>query len=165
MLGREGGRRIRGGLGLKAVTWCPIHVRGLSCKSRFSISLIRALQVAPIVSAPNPAGLHEPHGPCCVRGNHFRDWGRVWARLVRHSSRFRGFDSRSRDAAKVTKRGKDRAGARPSGFVQAARSMLYALERFSVREASLCATGIDWRGPARLPPMDPRAPHDRKRHV
>lgn len=165
MLGREGGRRIRGGLGLKAVTWCPIPVRGLSCKSRFSISLLRALQVAPIVSAPDPAGSHEPHGPCCVRGNHFRDGGRVWARLVRHSSRFLGSDSRSRDAAKVTKGGKDRAGARSSGFVRAVRSMLYALEQFSGRQASLGATGIDWWGPARLPPMDPQTPHDRNRQV
>ena len=45
---------------------------------------------------------HEPHGPCYVWNNNSFDRRRVWARLVRHSCRFRGSDSRTRDADKET---------------------------------------------------------------
>ena len=58
--------------------------------------------MAPIVRARGPAGSHEPHGPCYVWNNNSFDMRRVWARLVRHSCRFRGSDSRTRDADKET---------------------------------------------------------------
>ena len=78
---------------LQAASWRLARRQRLSESPGWRRSCVRGV----------PAGSHEPaHGPCYVWINNFFDRRRVCARLVRHSCRFRGSDSRTRNAAEST---------------------------------------------------------------